>query len=230
MQLRTKYGSSAVWRSALATRSRPDSVRVPVFRERSAAADIAERAASEQQPQLGEHDADRVVGVVDQQRAAVPHPRTPPLDVRLGELVPVGPVDVEHVDRGAHLAERVRGAAAHVTDAALDAGRLEIRVERRIVGVSELTVGGVFVGSAVVATVGVDCDELDGVGGRLAEDDRRPATERADLDNPPLCRYRPGGIPQPPSLRVRHPALHVGHRGERVIEGQRGVDAHSPQK
>ena len=69
-RLRTKYGRPASWRSAFDHARR---ARRAAARRYSAsdprAPDVAPGEREQQQPQLGEHHADRVEGVVDQHRA-----------------------------------------------------------------------------------------------------------------------------------------------------------------
>ena len=158
---------------------------------------------------------------MDEQRAAVGDPSTPIAQVRPGRRVPVGAVDVQHIDRTRHRFVSRRGERGHVADPVGDAGTGEVPLERFTV-VSGL--GGVaaeLLRAAVIAGVRIDGHDLRTPRRGSCQHDRRAPSEAADLHDPPAFGAASCGREQPPSLVVRHPSFDVlGRR-------QRGVDVGS---
>ena len=145
-------------------------------------------------------------------------PAPPFGDVAPGRCVPVGAVDVEHVDRIVDLGVGGIRERADVTDPTGDPGRREVGVEHRMV-VGRLGLeADELLRAAIVAGVRVDGDDLDTIGRRRGEDDRRLAAEAADLHDPTAGRASRRGREQPPSLVRRHPAVDGGDRlGDVVV-------------
>ncbi len=111
------HGSWASCRSQVGTTTSGTAGKVgAVLGERARATDVAEPASGAQLAQDRERHTDRRERVVDQQRAAVADPRAPLGDVAPRRRVPVGPVDVEHVDRIADLGVRGLRERADVTN------------------------------------------------------------------------------------------------------------------
>ncbi len=142
----------------------------------------------------------------------------PAHDVVAGGPVAVGAVDVEQVDGAVDVAEGVLGLLAHVADALAHPGGLEVGVEHLVVALAELLGGDDLLGAPIGADVGVDGDHLGARGRGAGQHDRRPAPEAADLDDARPLAQLGGPVPQAPGLVGRHPALDVGHGGERLVE------------
>src|SRR4051794_33399124 len=99
-----------------------------------------------------------------------------------------------------------------MTDAVADPRLVEVGVEHLVVDRGLGLVPLELLGATVVTSVRVDGDDLDpGVGGH-GEDGRRPASKRADLDDPVTLGQQLGTLPQTASLPFGHPAVDVGDR------------------
>jgi hypothetical protein len=199
-----------------------------VLRERTRAAHVAPPAREEQQAQLGEHHADRVVGVVHEQRPAQRHARAPGGDVVTRGAIAVRAVDVEQVDRPVHVGVGLVRHAPHVPHAPVHPGPLQVGQEDLVVGLSALGLGGDLLRPAIAAGVRVDRDDLDPRGGRPAQDDRRPSAKGADLDDLGGRAEGPGGVPEPARLPLAQPALHVVDRAESGLEIRFVSDSRPP--
>src|SRR5207248_2591494 len=104
-------------------------------------------------------------------------------DVVPGRRVAVGAVDVEQLDRSGDEIERRLGRGAHMTYPRGDLGALQVGLERAVVGLALVGRAADLLGAAIVPGVRIDRDDLDAVGRRAGQHDRRAPAVGAEASS-----------------------------------------------